>query len=244
MSLLSNFFTDIGAGVKKTESTNPADLPRFQNRSGQNTYAKHATNSWHNADSDSYWNMVAHVADVVSISQDNVYETVTNYTGGGYFFGVVTPSSNLAGAEVHIKVTIDGQVTILPNQLLSHTTPKGDITTSPLAPATNQRIHLGFFPFIGATTDSSSGGNGPHAFYDYGFLNYTGDIIGIGPDKYGVYGNSGHIATITPYDYMRFNLNRVRFENNLKVEIQMTNGNYTNPFNKTVSFWIKDSLTQ
>ena len=243
MSLLSNYFTEISGGVKSTESSNPADLPRIHNRADHNTYAKFATNNWHNADSAAYWDMLANSSDVVSISQDNVYETVTDYTGSGYFFGLVSPSSNIAGAEVHIKITIDGTATILPSQLISPSTPYADIETSPIASALNNRIHLGYFGNIGQTSNDQGGGNGPQSYYDQGFKNYTGSILGIKQDKYGVPGATAHISTITPADYLRFNLNRIRFENSLKVEVKMINGNFTGFYNKTCSFWLKDAQT-
>ena len=246
MATLRQFFGDAISSGQSKYLTDPSKLPIHQVRSSNSIHAKHASNGWHDSSGTmSFWNMVWHVCDQINLTatDEGNWVTATDYTGSGFFQNILTPSSNVAGAEVHMRVTIDGSAYTKKMQLIGPGTAKSDIETNPGAANVYMRGVWGKIPHLGTTGGDGSHGDGTHAYYDQGFSNYTGDIIGLGPDKYGVYGSSGHAGYITPFDYPRFNFPQVRFENSLKVEIKVINGVYTGYYPQGAVSWMRDSET-
>ena len=244
MARLRQFFGDAVASGTSKYLTDPTKLPIHHMRSNNSIHAKHTANGWHDSSGTmSFWNMVWHVCDQINLTESNEgnWVTATEYIGSGYFQNILTPSSNIAGAEAHMRVTVDGAAYTMKMQLISPTTPKSDIITSPGAPIVANRGVWGKIPWLGTTSGNGKHGDGPHSHYDQGYTNYTGNILGIGPDKYGVYGTSGHCGYITPYDYVRFNFPQCRFETSLKVEIKIINGVYTGYYPQGAVSWIRDA---
>lgn len=208
MSNFTDFFPLAAAsGGRSTMTvTDPNDLPWVVTYS---IASKVTAGSQYTANNSNFWLSNTYITgegNRTTIDDQNIYYTICDVTGSGYFYNAISPGTGTYSATITFKFTVDDIVYEISNQ-----------TVEP-----NCRVFIGHYLKGWSSGNASYVGAGYSSYSDAGGADY----YNIFPNQKALHFPTGQSISLASSDIHKlYDLPKLRFENNFKLEVKSTNYN-------------------